>query len=66
MLRGEPSLTIQHNHTHTHHQALVERFNFAMERLEKRARAAVVEVPVLPAAGQAPSANTRNRNPRKH
>jgi hypothetical protein len=39
---------------------------FAVSRSEKRAQAAVVEVPALPDAEQAPSANTRNRHPRKH
>jgi hypothetical protein len=33
---------------------------------QKGTKAAVVEVPALPDAEQAPSANTRNRNPRKH
>jgi len=43
ILRGEPSLTIQHQHSHTHHHELVERFNAAMERLEKRAKAAAID-----------------------
>src|SRR5437899_3652 len=48
-LRGDPSLTIRHEHTHTHQHQLVSALNNAIARIEKRAKAAVVEVPALPA-----------------
>ncbi len=47
-LRGEPSLTIHHEHVHTHQVELVRALKDATERIEKRAKAAVVEVPALP------------------
>jgi hypothetical protein len=63
-LSGDNTQAIQHLHLHgLSDEDLVA---FAVSRSEKRAKAAVVEVPALPAAEQAPSANTRNRNPRKH
>ena len=46
--RGDPALTIKHEHTHTHQHELVQALNNAVERIEKRAHAAVVEVPALP------------------
>jgi hypothetical protein len=47
-LRGDASLTIRHEHTHSHQHELVNNFNAAIARIEKRAQAAVVEVPALP------------------
>jgi len=47
-LRGEPSLTIQHQHTHSHQVELLNALNNAVARMEKQAKAAVVEVPPLP------------------
>jgi hypothetical protein len=47
-LSGEPALTIHHEHTHTHQHELIQALNNAVERIEKRAQAAVVEVPTLP------------------
>jgi hypothetical protein len=47
-LSGEPALTIHHDHTHTHQHELVSALNNAVARIEKRAQAAVVEVPALP------------------
>ena len=49
ILRGDPALTIHHQHTHSHQIELVDALNSAVERIEKRAQAAVVEVPALPA-----------------
>jgi hypothetical protein len=48
-LSVEPSLTILHKHTHTHQHELVAALHAAVERIEKRAQADVVEVPALPA-----------------
>jgi hypothetical protein len=49
-LRGDAALTIQHQHQHQHsHQhELIAALNAAVERIEKRANAGVVEVPALP------------------
>jgi hypothetical protein len=47
-LRGEPSAVIQHQHAHSHQHELVAALNAAVERIEKRVKAAVVEVPALP------------------
>ncbi len=58
LLRGEPSLTIHHEHTHSHQVELVQRFNAAMEKLVK---AGVVEVPALPAETR----NHSQKSPRK-
>lgn len=46
LLRGEPSLTIHHQHTNSYHHELLQRFNSAIEKLVK---GEVVEVPALPA-----------------
>ena len=63
-LRGESSSTVRHLHSvDLSDEDLIA---FAVARSEKRAKAAVVEVPALPDAEQATSANTRNRHPRKH
>jgi hypothetical protein len=63
-LRSESISTIRHIHSlELSDQDIVA---FAVSRSEKHAKAAVAEVPALPDAEQAPSANTRNRNPRKH
>ena len=65
-LTGEASLTIHHLHDHSRptHQELIQRFNAAMaalgeanERAERRAKAAIVEVPALSDAGQASIGN---------
>jgi len=63
-LRGDSLATIRHIHSiDLSDDDIVA---FCVSRSEKRAKAAVVEVQALPDAEQAPSANTRNRNPRKH
>ena len=49
ILRGDHVLTIHHEHTHSHQVELVNALNAAVQRIEKRAQAAVVEVPALPA-----------------
>jgi hypothetical protein len=64
-LSGEPALTIHHEHTHTHQHELIQALNNAVERIEKRAQAAVVEVPTLPprdasVAGENLAAKLRN------
>jgi len=64
ILRGDSISTIRHIHSiDIQDEDIVA---FCVSRSEKRAKAAVVEVQALPDAEQAPSANTRNRNPRKH
>ena len=47
-LSGDGSLTIHHEHTHSHQHELVAALHHAVARIEKRAKAAVVEVPALP------------------
>jgi hypothetical protein len=68
-LRGDVTQTIRH--LHSVDLTDDDLIAFAVMRskqlaAQKHAKAAVVEVPTLPDAQQAPSANTRNRNPRKH
>jgi transposase-like protein len=63
-LRGDSVSTIRH--IHSVDLTDDDLIAFAVSRSEKRAKAAVVEVQALPDAEQAPSANTRNRNPPKH
>jgi hypothetical protein len=48
ILRGEPVATFRHDHTHSHNHTLVAALNDAVARIQKRAQAAVVEVPSLP------------------
>jgi hypothetical protein len=45
MLRGDPALTIHHEHSHTRHQELIE----AMQDALKQTKARVVEHDKLPA-----------------
>src|SRR5439155_22689134 len=45
---GDLTLTIHHQHTHSHQVELLNALNNAVERIEKRAQAAVVEIPALP------------------
>ena len=47
-LRGDAALTIQHQHQHSHQHELIAALNAAVKRIEKRAKAGVVEVPALP------------------
>jgi Homeodomain-like domain len=68
-LRGDVTQTIRH--LHSVDLTDDDLIAFAVQRskrldAEKHAQAAVVEVPALPDAEHPPSANTRNRNPRKH
>jgi hypothetical protein len=42
-LRGDPALTIQHNHTHSHQHELINALNAANARAEKRIQRRVVE-----------------------
>jgi transposase-like protein len=67
-LSGDVSTTVRHLHSFDLSEDDIIAFAVARSQQlsEKRAQAAVVEVPALPDAEQAPSANTRNRNPRKH
>jgi len=65
-IRGESSSTVRHIHSVDLREEdviafAVHRSKQLKQLSEKRAQAAVVEV-----AEHAPSANTRNRNPRKH
>lgn len=46
-LSGEPTLTIHHEHTHTHQVELLNALNAAVAKI-KTAKATVVEVPALP------------------
>jgi hypothetical protein len=39
LLRGDPSLTIRHEHTHSHQVELINTLNAAIDRAEKRANA---------------------------
>jgi hypothetical protein len=69
LLRGDSLSTIRH--VHSFDLSEDDLVAFALQRskqldAEKRTKAAVVQVPALPDAEHAPSANTRNRNPRKH
>ena len=50
ILRGEHSLTIHHEHTHSHQVELLNALNAAVTKI-KTAKAAVVEVPALPPRG---------------
>jgi hypothetical protein len=63
-LRGDPALTIQHHHTHTHQHELIQALNNAVEQIKKRAKAAVVEVPALPAARRVTRARKRRAKSR--
>jgi hypothetical protein len=68
-LTGDVSTTVRHLHSFDLSDDDI--IAFAVQRshqlaAQERAKAAVVEVPALTDAEQAPSANTRNRNPRKH
>jgi hypothetical protein len=67
-IRGDSVSTIRHIHAFDITDEDIVAFAVArsQRRSEKRAQAAVVEIQALPDAEQAPSANTRNRNPRKH
>ena len=65
ILRGESSLTIHHEHTHSHQVELLNALNNAVQQIEKRAQAAVVEVPALPAETRDDSEKTpRKKDPR--
>jgi hypothetical protein len=70
-LSSDAPQTIRHLHSFDLSDSDIIAFAVARSKAvqahsEKRAQAAVVEVQALPDAKQAPSANTRNRHPRKH
>jgi hypothetical protein len=58
-LSSDGSITIHHEHTHSHQHELVAALNAAVEQIEKRAKAAVVEVPALPTARRVTTARKR-------